>query len=59
MEESMKEKIRIRAHELWELAGKPDERHDEFWFEAEIEIKRELEDLSVIAQKPEPMSFPK
>jgi hypothetical protein len=58
MEESMKEKIRMRAHELWELAGKPDGRHDEFWFEAEREIKRELEDLSAIAQRPEPMSFP-
>jgi len=54
----MKEKIRVRAHELWELAGKPDGRHDEFWHEAEKEIKRELEDISVIAQKPEPLSFP-
>ena len=54
----MKEKIRIRAHELWELAGKPDGRHEEFWYEAEKEIKRESEDLSAIAQRPEPMSFP-
>ena len=58
MEESMEEQIRIRAHELWELAGKPDGRHEEFWYEAEKEIKRESEDLSAIAQRPEPMSFP-
>jgi hypothetical protein len=58
MEESLKDQIRIRAHELWELAGKPDGRHEEFWYEAEKEIKRESEDLSAIAQRPEPMSFP-
>jgi hypothetical protein len=58
MEESLKEQIRVRAHELWELAGKPDGRHEEFWYEAEKEIKRESEDLSAIAQRPEPMSFP-
>ena len=58
MEESLKDQIRIRAHELWELAGKPDGRHEEFWYEAEKEIKRESEDLSAIAQRPEPMNFP-
>jgi Protein of unknown function (DUF2934) len=31
--------IRRRAHELWELAGKPDGREDEFWLEAERELK--------------------
>ena len=31
--------IRRRAHELWELAGKPDRREDEFWLEAERELK--------------------
>ena len=58
MEKSMNEKIRVRAHELWELAGKPDGRRDEFWYEAEREINRELRDLNAIAQRPEPMSFP-
>jgi len=58
MEDTTKEKIRVRAHELWELAGKPNGRHDEFWHEAEREIKLELEDLSAIAQRPEPLSFP-
>ena len=57
MEDSMKEKIRVRAHELWELAGKPEGREDEFWHEAKKELHREMSDLSVIAQRPEPMVF--
>jgi hypothetical protein len=31
--------IRIRAHQLWELAGRPDGKDDEFWLEAERELK--------------------
>ena len=33
--------IRIRAHELWEQAGKPDgkEKDEEFWQQAERELK--------------------
>jgi hypothetical protein len=58
MDESMKEQIRIRAHELWEQAGRPDGREEEFWYEAERDITREMEDGSAIAQRPEPMSFP-
>jgi hypothetical protein len=46
-----------RAHQLWEQAGKPDGREDEFWHEAEKELEREMSDLSVIAQRPEPMTF--
>jgi hypothetical protein len=57
MEQAMEDQIRTRAHELWEQAGKPDGREDEFWHEAEKEIKRETTDLSVIAQRPEPMVF--
>jgi len=33
------EQIRIRAHQLWEIAGQPDGREDEFWHEAERELK--------------------
>lgn len=33
------DQIRTRAHELWELAGSPDGRDDEFWHEAERELK--------------------
>jgi hypothetical protein len=31
--------IRSRAHELWEQAGKPEGKQDEFWFQAERELK--------------------
>ncbi|MBW7972664.1 DUF2934 domain-containing protein [Bradyrhizobium sp. BR 10289] len=30
--------IRTRAHQLWELAGRPEGRDDEFWREAEREL---------------------
>jgi DUF2934 family protein len=33
------EKIRIRAHQLWEVAGRPEGREAEFWREAERELK--------------------
>ncbi|WP_441300126.1 DUF2934 domain-containing protein [Bradyrhizobium sp.] len=33
------DQIRTRAHQLWELAGKPEGRDDEFWHEAERELK--------------------
>ena len=32
------EKVRRRAYQLWEDAGRPDGRSDEFWLAAEIEI---------------------
>jgi hypothetical protein len=32
------EQIRIRAHELWEQAGKPEDRDDEFWLLAETDL---------------------
>jgi hypothetical protein len=33
------EQIRVRAHELWEAAGKPDGCEHEFWYQAERELK--------------------
>jgi Protein of unknown function (DUF2934) len=36
------EDIRTRAHQLWELAGKPDGKQDEFWLEAERELKETI-----------------
>jgi hypothetical protein len=39
MDQHTEEAIRARAHELWELAGKPAEREDEFWLRAERELK--------------------
>jgi hypothetical protein len=35
------EQVRIRAHQLWEQAGKPEGRQDEFWHLAEQELLNE------------------
>ena len=32
--------IRDRAYELWEHAGRPSDRSDEFWFAARAEFER-------------------
>jgi hypothetical protein len=32
------DQIRERAHQLWESAGRPEGREEEFWFEAEREL---------------------
>jgi hypothetical protein len=36
------EEIRQRAFELWDLAGRPADREDEFWYEAERQLKDEV-----------------
>ncbi|MCP3459647.1 DUF2934 domain-containing protein [Bradyrhizobium sp. CCGUVB23] len=33
--------IRRRAYKLWEEAGRPEARMDEFWHEAERQLKEE------------------
>jgi Protein of unknown function (DUF2934) len=33
------EQIRTRAHELWQQAGRPEGRDNEFWHQAEKELK--------------------
>jgi hypothetical protein len=33
------EQIRIRAYELWEQAGKPEGREEEFWHLAERDLQ--------------------
>jgi hypothetical protein len=38
MEKPNEEQIRIHAHELWERAGKPDGREDDFWHMAERDL---------------------
>jgi hypothetical protein len=35
------EKIRERAHQIWEAAGKPIGREDEIWLQAERQLKEE------------------
>ena len=39
MNQPTDEQIRKRAHQLWELAGQPEGREHEFWYEAERELK--------------------
>jgi hypothetical protein len=41
MAKADEERIRVRAHQLWELAGKPEGRQDEFWREAERELSKD------------------
>jgi Protein of unknown function (DUF2934) len=35
--------IALRAYQLWNAAGRPDGRSDEFWFQAEEEFFKILE----------------
>lgn len=39
--EPSEQEIRERAHQLWERAGKPEGRDDEFWRAAEQELRNE------------------
>ena len=36
-----KQTIRERAHKLWEEAGRPEGYQDQFWHEAERQLKEE------------------
>ena len=40
MELSIEEAVRRRAYELWEQAGQPEGRSEEFWFAATAELER-------------------
>ena len=37
-ERNSEEQVRRRAHELWEKAGQPEGRGEEFWHQAEAEL---------------------
>jgi len=41
MPKADEDRIRVRAHQLWELAGRPEGRQDEFWREAERELSKD------------------
>ena len=41
LSEPTEQEIRDRAHRLWEQAGKPEGREDEFWRAAEQELRNE------------------
>lgn len=38
------EDIRARAHQLWEQAGRPEGREEEFWHKAERELREQPAD---------------
>lgn len=54
MENPTDEQIRERAHQLWERAGRPNDRQDEFWLQAE----RELHEMDTIAKDDPSTVFP-
>lgn len=39
MDSDLEARIRSRAYELWEAHGKPEGRDQDFWLQAESEIK--------------------
>lgn len=39
MNQPTDDQIRERAHQLWELAGQPEGREQEFWYLAEHDLK--------------------
>ena len=41
MSEPTEDNIRTRAHQLWEIAGQPEGREQDFWLEAEQELNGE------------------
>jgi hypothetical protein len=41
MEKAAEEQIKHRAYELWERAGKPEGRDEEFYYQAEQELRIE------------------
>jgi len=61
------ERIRERAYELWEQAGRPDDRSLEFWFTARREVEDEatagivghhIVEPGVLDEDPAALTFP-
>lgn len=42
VEQTPEERIRHRAYELWEQAGRPHGRTEEFWSQAKVEFEAEI-----------------
>ncbi|WP_247458743.1 DUF2934 domain-containing protein [Bradyrhizobium sp. 153] len=42
MAHAYEDNVRARAYKLWEEAGRPEARTEEFWYEAERQLKEEL-----------------
>lgn len=43
MSETLVPNIALRAYQLWDAAGRPEGRSDEFYFQAEEELRKLLE----------------
>ncbi|MFC0242265.1 DUF2934 domain-containing protein [Rhodopseudomonas telluris] len=52
MDDELTQRIRHRAREKWELAGYPDDRSEEFWLEAEKEVRGEQETYQQLKSDP-------
>lgn len=56
------DEIKARAYQLWEQAGKPEGREEEFWLQAEQALREqalgERDQLREIATEPPPTILP-
>jgi hypothetical protein len=52
MLDGIDERIKHRAREMWEMAGSPDGRDEEFWLKAEQEVRGEAESYEKIRNQP-------
>ena len=41
VEKQLEERVRLRAYKLWEQAGRPEGRSEEFWERARAEVEAE------------------
>lgn len=58
----LEDRIRARAHLLWDAAGRPEGRDEEFWLAAEAELKAAAAPAKAkpkAAAKPRPAAKPK
>ena len=58
MAESQKMKITRRAYELWQQAGEPKDRDEEFYLQAERELNDKFYAQASVAVKPFPALSP-
>ncbi|MES0032869.1 MULTISPECIES: DUF2934 domain-containing protein [unclassified Mesorhizobium] len=52
------ERIRQRAHAIWEQAGRPDGAHQQHWDQATAEIDTEIAAKEKTASRPKPKAKP-
>jgi Protein of unknown function (DUF2934) len=58
MRHPTEEQIREHAYQLWEVAGKPEDREQEFWYQAEHELKHGNGEASWASSNPDEKSEP-